>query len=111
MGAAWSGRRTAPRAACRIMPAKGYVRHAPWPFGCHAHGFAWACLTSIRMPTQSRGHGTLTSGYAPSIRILTLAGAKQGEAAMNAEQLRALQGPVKNRYKSDPASAMVTLRS
>jgi hypothetical protein len=29
-------------------------------FGCHAHRFGWACarLDVIRMPTQSRGHGT-----------------------------------------------------
>src|SRR5258708_5614581 len=26
-------------------------------FGCHAHGFGWAC-SSEAMPTQSRGHGT-----------------------------------------------------
>src|SRR5579885_582831 len=26
--------------------------------GCHAHGSAWACLPSNRMPTETRGHGT-----------------------------------------------------
>src|ERR1700722_13034476 len=26
--------------------------------GCHAHGFAWACLRNLDMPTQNRGHGT-----------------------------------------------------
>jgi uncharacterized OsmC-like protein len=30
---------------------------------------------------------------------------------MNAEQLRALQAPIKDRYKSDPATAVVTLRA
>jgi uncharacterized OsmC-like protein len=30
---------------------------------------------------------------------------------LNAEQLRAMQAPLKERYKSDPASALVTLRA
>src|SRR5207302_10008761 len=32
-------------------------------------------------------------------------------AAMNAEDLRALQAPVKERYRQDPAAALVTLRA
>src|SRR5262249_26595289 len=35
----------------------------------------------------------------------------RGEAAMNAEELRALQAPVKARYKDDPAAGLVTLRA
>jgi uncharacterized OsmC-like protein len=31
--------------------------------------------------------------------------------AMNAEQLRAIQGPLKEQYKSDPDSAFITLRA
>jgi uncharacterized OsmC-like protein len=30
---------------------------------------------------------------------------------MNAEQLRALQAPIKERYKNDPAAAVITLRA
>src|SRR6266850_8383898 len=30
---------------------------------------------------------------------------------MNAEQIRAIQAPLKERYQSDPASALVTLRA
>ena len=30
---------------------------------------------------------------------------------MNAEQLRAIQGPLKEQYKADPESAMITLRA
>jgi uncharacterized OsmC-like protein len=30
---------------------------------------------------------------------------------MNAEQLKSIQGPLKERYKTDPASALVTLRA
>src|SRR5712671_2473453 len=33
------------------------------------------------------------------------------ENTMNAEQLRALQGPIKERYKKDPAAAVITLRA
>ena len=30
---------------------------------------------------------------------------------MNAQQLRSLQAPLKEKYKADPASALVTLRA
>ena len=30
---------------------------------------------------------------------------------MNAEQLKALQAPIKERYKKDPAAAVITLRA
>ena len=30
---------------------------------------------------------------------------------MNAEELKALQAPIKERYKKDPATAVVTLRT
>jgi len=30
---------------------------------------------------------------------------------MNAEQLKALQAPIKDRYKKDPAAAVITLRA
>jgi uncharacterized OsmC-like protein len=30
---------------------------------------------------------------------------------MNAEQLKSIQGPLKERYKTDPASALITLRA
>ena len=30
---------------------------------------------------------------------------------MNAEQLRTLQAPIKERYKKDPAAAVITLRA
>ena len=30
---------------------------------------------------------------------------------MNADQLRAVQGPLKEKYRGDPAAAMVTLRA
>ena len=33
------------------------------------------------------------------------------EKTMNAEQLRALQAPIKERYKKDPAAAVITLRA
>jgi len=33
------------------------------------------------------------------------------ENPMNAEQLRALQAPIKERYKKDPAAAVITLRA
>jgi len=33
------------------------------------------------------------------------------ENTMNAEQLRALQAPIKERYKKDPAAAVITLRA
>jgi uncharacterized OsmC-like protein len=33
------------------------------------------------------------------------------ENTMNAEQLRALQAPIKERYKNDPAAAVITLRA
>src|SRR5438552_3663560 len=32
--------------------------------GCHAHGFAWACLAT--MPTPSRGHGTQSAERKPT---------------------------------------------
>jgi hypothetical protein len=30
---------------------------------------------------------------------------------MNAEQLKAMQAPIKDRYKKDPAAALITLRA
>jgi len=38
-------------------------------------------------------------------------GRMNGADAMNAEQLRALQAPVKERYRTEPASALKTLRA
>ena len=37
--------------------------------------------------------------------------AGSGEGTMDREQLRATQSPLKERYRSDPASAVVTLRA
>jgi uncharacterized OsmC-like protein len=37
--------------------------------------------------------------------------ADQGEGAMNAEELRARQAPIKQRYRDDPGSARATLRA
>jgi uncharacterized OsmC-like protein len=39
-------------------------------------------------------------------------GETQGEnLAMNSEQLKAIQGPLKEQYKADPVSALITLRA
>jgi len=43
------------------MGAASLVHRHSLIFGCHAHGFAWACplyAKRVRMATQSRGHGT-----------------------------------------------------
>src|SRR5262249_57545960 len=36
---------------------------------------------------------------------------RKGEATMKADELRALQAPVKARYREDPASALLTMRA
>src|SRR5438876_66063 len=66
-----------------------------------------ACPIPTRNRPRARPCGGDSVGLTHYIRPATIVGEKK----MDAAELRAMQAPIKDRYKSDPKAALITLKA
>lgn len=75
----------------------------------------WSQATSAVRMSRSRSHGgqpdTRLDHPARQVGILTATSSREGVPAMRRDQLRAMQAPLKERYRSEPEAAVVTLEA
>src|SRR6266581_8513369 len=78
---------------------------------CSRHSTAPSTVRSLPMPGRSRRPMAAASGGEAAASLYAGPGSSFRSIGMDATALRAMQAPLKDRYKSDPKSATITLKA